>query len=112
MHPTTPPPWLAEACPPWCVVMHEQRDHVRDRRHVSASLTVPVTELRGIGDPTTPEEDQALAEELALCLHRRVGSRDTWLYVGDGRHQGLELSTDSWARVVPAVDRMVATALA
>jgi hypothetical protein len=105
-----PPQWLTEPCPPWCVVLHEQCDHERDRRHVSSSLVVPVVELRGIGEPDPPEEDQSVGEELALCLHRRVGSADTWLYVGDGSRQALELSPESWSRVVPALDRLVAAA--
>ena len=102
------PPWLTEPCPSWCVVLHEQRDQPSDRRHVSASLAVPVTQLRGVGESEAPEGDQERAAELMLCLHRLVGSRTTWLYAGDGRHQGLELSTDSWSLVAPALDRLLA----
>lgn len=102
------PPWLTEPCPSWCVVLHEQRDQPSDRRHVSASLAVPVTQLRGVGEPDAPEGDHARAADLMLCLHRAVGSRTTWIYAGDGRHQGLELSVDSWARIVPVLDRLIA----
>lgn len=105
---TPPPPWLTEICPPWCVVMHEREDHPRDRQHMSAALSVPVTKLRGVGEHPPPEGDHVVAEDMAVVLHRRVGSDATWLYVGDGRHQGLELSVGSWERLVPALDRMVA----
>ncbi|GIG25284.1 DUF6907 domain-containing protein [Cellulomonas denverensis] len=108
MQTQTPPPWLTETCPPWCVVLHEVADHERDRRHVSASLSVPVLALRGVGEPLPPEEDEVTGEDLALVLHRRVGDDETWLYVGDGRNQGLELSVASWSRVVPGLDRLIA----
>lgn len=104
---STPPPWLTETCPSWCVVIHEPEDHPRDRQHMSAMLSVPVLELRGVGESPPPEGDQVAGEDLAVVLHRRVGSTATWLYVGDGRRQGLELSADSWERLVPAVDRMI-----
>ncbi|MEV7972352.1 hypothetical protein [Cellulomonas sp. NPDC089187] len=77
---------------------------------MSASLTVPVIELRGVGETSAPGGEQPVAEELALSLHRMAGSTETWLYVGDGRHQALELSVGSWSRLIPALDRMVGRA--
>jgi hypothetical protein len=91
------PPWLAEPCPPWCVVQHAADDHEHDRKHVSTWLTVPVVELPA---------------DLGLCLHRRVGERTLWLYVGDGEHQALEIAADGWARLLPAVDRLLGLAAA
>lgn len=99
------PPWLTEACPSWCVVRHAPDDHEHDRKHVSTWLSVPAVELVPLLGG--PEREGAQPVELGLCLHRRVGERTLWLYVGDGEHQALELTADSWARLLPAVDRLL-----
>lgn len=102
-----PPTWLTEPCPAWCVVLHADDDHPADRSHQSASLAVPVTQLRGIGEHPPPPGDAVDTLDLAVVLHRRVGAAQTWLYVGDGQHQGLELDLGSWTRVLTAVDHLV-----
>lgn len=113
------PAWQVEECPAWCVVLHTTDDHESDRRHVSASLSVPVRELRPadaappvVGEPdlSGPDDgpgDRTVATELAVCLQRRDGGPTTWVYVGDGTHQALELSADSWHRLLPALDRVL-----
>lgn|GEM_PF-1068455 len=116
------PTWQADACPDWCVVLHAQDDDERDRTHVSASLSVPARQLLGgpgaevspfaerepSGPPGSPEAmDSTAAADLAVCLHRRDGAPSTWVYVGDGAVQHLELSTDSWRRILPALDRVL-----
>lgn len=111
------PGWQAEACPPWCVVLHEADDPQEDRRHVSASVPVAVVQralgrdeppplLGGTADPDDPEGPRLV--DLAVCLQRRDGAATTWLYVGDGERQALELCVDSWARLLPAVTRALA----
>jgi hypothetical protein len=102
------------------VVLHGQDDHVRDRSHMSASAGVPAQQLVGVGggavspfaEPCagapagTPDAlDRTATTELTVCVHRRDGGRTTWVYVGDGAVQALELSAESWARLLPAVDR-------
>lgn len=107
------PSWQVGECPPWCVQEHAEDDHVHDRKHASTWLTVPVVELEpvpaGEGGPGAPRERER-GEEVALCLHRREGRRTVWLYVGDGERQVLELTVESWARLRPAVDRLLARA--
>jgi hypothetical protein len=103
------PPWLAEPCPPWCVVQHAADDHEHDRKHVSTWLTVPVVELEPLLGARRERERPA---DHGLCLHRRVGERTLWLYVGDGEHQALEIAADGWARLLPAVDRLLGLAAA
>jgi hypothetical protein len=99
------PPWPPEPCPPWCVVRHAPDDHEHDRKHVSTWLTVPAVELEPLLHGA--EHERAQAVDLGLCLHRRIGERTLWLYVGDGEHQALELTVDSWSRLLPAVDRLL-----
>jgi hypothetical protein len=97
--------------------MHEQDDHERDRKHVSASLSVPVRQLLAeVGRAASPFAEPEVTTvpggvertaqvDLAVVLHRRDGEPTTWLYVGDGAEQLLELTVESWARLAPALDR-------
>lgn len=117
------PAWQVEECPSWCVVLHAEDDLAGDRRHMSASLSVPARELRApsaepsaeppavdgtaLPDPDDGPGDRVVATELAVCLQRRDGAPTTWVYVGDGTHQALELSTGSWHRLLPALDRVL-----
>lgn len=116
------PTWQVEPCPRWCVVLHAQDDDVRDRSHVSASLSVPTRQLLGTpgsavspfaepepgAAPGSPEAlDRTATADLAVCVHRRDGSPTTWVYVGDGAVQHLELTADSWHRLMPALDRVL-----
>jgi len=100
------------------VVLHAEDDLEGDRRHMSASLSVPARELRAasaappaagtaVPDPDDGPDDRVVATELAVCLQRRDGAPTTWVYVGDGTHQALELSTGSWRRLLPALDRVL-----
>lgn len=117
---TARPTWQVEPCPSWCVVLHGEDDHERDRVHMSGSLSVRVRQLLGAGsgavspfaepDPPAPvgsaeEHDRTATADLAVTVHRRDGARTTWVYAGDGAVQALELSSESWAHLLPAVDR-------
>lgn len=120
------PTWQVETCPPWCVVLHAEDDLEGDRVHVSASVSVPARQLIGgpaaalpaglhldEAAPGSPEAlDRTTHAELAVAVHRRDGARTTWVYAGDGSVQLLELTAESWARLVPAVDRALELARA
>lgn len=111
------PRWQVEECPPWCVVLHGPHDDEGERRHVSASLAVPARQLRTSGaagpplfgepDPDDGHGERTATTDLAVCLHRLDGGPTTWVYVGDGAEQSLELTVDSWRRLVPALDRVL-----
>lgn len=55
------------------------------------------------GRPSRPT-----AGEVVAILHQDDGG--TWLYVGDGFGQHLELSLDSWRRVIAVGQRLLAVA--
>lgn len=114
------PTWQVDPCPPWCVVLHAEHDLEGDRVHVSSAMSVHARMLLGGGQAATPPDldvepggpagspeahDRTAHAELAVAVHRRDGARTTWVYAGDGSVQLLELTTDSWARLVPALDR-------
>lgn len=117
---TDRPTWQVDTCPPWCVVLHAEDDLASDRVHVSASMSVHARQLLG-GSRTSPPPgvdvepggpagspealDRTAHADLAVAVHRRDGARTTWLYAGDGAVQHLELTADSWHRLVPALDR-------
>lgn len=111
------PTWQVDTCPPWCVVLHAEDDLEGDRVHVSTSMSVPARQLLGGAarpvharpdevPPRSPESlDRTAHADLAVAVHRRDGARTTWVYAGDGSVQLLELTAESWARLVPALDR-------
>ncbi len=104
------PSWQAGPCPPWCVVVHGEDDHERDRKHMGAAHHVPVVELAGSSTRSGTTVDRGEGVDLMLCLQRRDGAPDTWLYAGDGTDQMLEMGIEGWARVVPVLDRLIADA--
>lgn len=117
MTPDHRPTWQVDTCPPWCVVLHAEDDLEGDRVHVSTSMSVPARQLLGSTPrpgharldevlPGSPDAlDRTAHTDLAVAVHRRDGARTTWVYAGDGSVQLLELTAESWARLVPALDR-------
>ncbi len=94
------PTWQQDDCPSWCAVAHHEDDHPDDRKHVSVTRTVPVVEL-AVDGPTG--RDVPRATELVVLAQRRDGAVDTWLYVGDGREQLLQVTPGSWRRLVGSI---------
>ena len=73
-------------CPTWCVADHAAEDESR-ARHRSVTLDLPVVAPdRGMG--------------LMIELYRFGAEPTTWVYIGDGTDQRLELSRESVARLV------------
>jgi hypothetical protein len=66
---------------------------------MSQVVAVAVVQLAG-GEPG---RDVPKATEVAVVVHRREKGEQTWLYVGDGTDQCLELTPESWQRVVAAL---------
>ena len=94
-------------CPPWCVAVHAPDDHPHDRKHVSRDVAVPVTTLDATGDLASAARDVVRGAELVVTLHRRVGSAETWVYLGDGFEQRVEVRLADMHRVVEAFAGLV-----
>lgn len=103
--------WQVNDCPSWCAVVHQDEDAADDRKHVSEARAVSVVELVGT-EPRDAEVrvDATSATEMVVCLQRRDGASTTWVYVGDGFDQGIEMSVESWERVVAHVLEALARA--
>ena len=101
------PSWQVDDCPPWCVAVHEEDDHPHDRKHLGPELTVPATTLAAHASPDGVHRDERSASELVLSLHRRDGSHDTWVYVGDGFEQRVEVLLGDMWRIVEAFGHAV-----
>jgi hypothetical protein len=86
-------------CPEWCVAQHEVEDEGGVRRHRSAAVSLGVIEknLASAGEAT----------EVAIEMHRTEGESTTWVYVGDGFDQYLEVSLESVRRLVATLARVV-----
>lgn len=92
------PAWQAEACPVWCARVHEEGDHPDDRAHASDAVAVPVIAREVLpGDGGIVE--RAYGEELVLELYRRDDADTTWVYIGDRRRQGFEITAECARRL-------------
>lgn len=78
-------------CPRWCVAVHASEDESAISRHRSAIVDVAALQPAG-------------ATTLMLELHRTEGELTTWVYIGDGERQFLELSVESALRVAAALE--------
>jgi len=96
------PSWLTEDCPAWCSADHAEQAYAGDRVHTSDTLDVPaivrVTDCRG--GKTWHHVD---GTEVTVALSRRVGERETWLYIGTPDRQELELTLESAERLAEAI---------
>ena len=99
------PAWQQDDCPVWCVAVHRDADHPDDRKHTSAIRAVPVIQLCASGPTGT---DAPRTTELVILLQRRDGAPDTWLYVGDGNEQSIEVTPECWRRLVGQVSDVLA----
>lgn len=91
---TEPPSWQIDPCPAWCAGGHRENDHPDDRRHRSAATAVPVMVRR-----TTVEGDSLIhaaePSEFEVGLSRMDGDAETWLYLGDGPGDSVEVAAES-----------------
>lgn len=85
-------------CPGWCVARHEDEDENGMMRHRSAVLELGVIERS--------ESSAGEATDLVVELYRLEGESTTWVYIGDGFDQYLELSLESVLRLVTVLGRL------
>ena len=83
------------ACPPWCVADHRGELEGGAVRHRGPTVALGVL-LRH-------PEHGAVPAELLIEVHRSEGDATTWLYLGDGTDQRLELSIESTALLAQAL---------
>ncbi|PJJ61923.1 DUF6907 domain-containing protein [Compostimonas suwonensis] len=86
------PAWQQTPCPPWCVQEHADADPPADRRHVGSGHPVPVVLAPG-------GRAVATSAELSMIVWRFDGSPETWVYLGDGTGQRIEVSLESARRL-------------
>lgn len=99
--------WQEDDCPAWCTREHRDDDHPEDRRHLGESRAVPViAQHRELRESGLVEVVEAI--ELEIGLSRRDGETTTWVYLGDGRRQHLELSMESARWVWRELGRLLA----
>lgn len=94
------PTWQRSPCPPWCTSDHHEHDHADDRLHRSAGIVVPVVSRRL--SQLDPVRHDAAGREYELGLSQRDDGGETWVYLGAGPQECLELSLDSWRRILDA----------
>ena len=83
------------ACPPWCVADHRGELEGGVVRHRGPTVSLGVLLRHPDGRPQSAE--------LMIEVHRSEGEQTTWVYVGDGTDQRLELSIESTALLAQAL---------
>ena len=99
--------WQVDRCPPWCIGGHGERDHPDDRVHRSLGVTVPAVVRRPILTPTSLDFDVASAE-IEVGLARLDGDTHTWVYIGSGPGESIEISAESAAELVRVLSNELA----
>jgi len=89
---------VAIECPEWCVARHEVEDENGVMRHRSVVLELGVIERT--------ESSTGEATDLVIEMYRLEGESATWVYVGDGFDQYLELSLESVVRLAEALRKL------
>jgi len=98
------PSWQHSPCPPWCQGGHREDDLCGDRVHRSAGVEETLQArrthiVRGALEVATGPE------EFTAGLARSEGEDTTWLYVGAGAGQQIEIALDDLPRLREIVAR-------
>lgn len=97
--------WQVDDCPSWCVGGHRDDDRPADRVHTSAGESVEGRRLVGTVVEREGPRDDVRQAEVTVVLRRRDGAAETWVYVGDGFDQYLELDLPTWSRLLLLLSR-------
>jgi len=99
------PSWQQDDCSAWCEGDHHEDDQPVDCTHHSGGISVPVvTREQSIsGGQLYVTID---AGDFEIGLTRMDGQADTWLYIGGGAQQHIEITTESARRVETALRRL------
>jgi len=84
-----------DRCPWWCVVHHEPGERPADRLHECSGLVVPVIARPRSAPPATVGE----VREFVVIVSRKGDRAPTWIYVGDGEEQWLEVDVHTMSQV-------------
>lgn len=92
----------ARACPPWCVVQHDDQEHPDDLVHEGAHREVAAVSLVRYRDRDGTSYRRAVTSELSVVRYRYHTDDEDWIYVGNG-WSGLDLSPESAQRLARAI---------
>jgi hypothetical protein len=96
------PSWQLDDCPAWCAIDHRQEDHPDDRVHRTEAPSVPVIARSRRFDGELRYEIAAMDFEVGMS--RRDGEAETWIYVGGETEQPIEVTRESAARLLRALN--------
>lgn len=80
-------------CPVWCIADHAIEDEGRDRRHRSPTASLPGVR-RGV---------DGAAQSVELLVEVHDDGTGTWVYLGDGVADGVDLTAGSAERLALTV---------
>lgn len=92
------------ACPPWCAIPHDHE--VDGGEHQSAGVEVPAL-LSPLGS-SAGIASSPYSSDLVVVLRQAQEGGITWVYVGDGQQQGIELSIGSAVNLIRSLQSILA----
>lgn len=93
----------ARTCPSWCVADHPREDEPAAPRHRGETLVVPGIAVR-------PKASRVEGIELLVELHAEDGDPVVAVYIGDGTETGLDITTETAARLMRRVSEVLRAA--
>ena len=101
------PTWQVDPCPDWCTIEHQEHDHPDDRAHRDDGVAVAIT----IRVRTFEREIVEHVEPVEVILGRwkRDGEAHTWRFIGADTGLEIELTEESFQRVLDAMQQSAAS---
>lgn len=100
------PSWQHDDCPAWCDGGHRENDQSDDWVHHSAGITIPVI-TRELSIVNRQLHTAIEASTFELGLTHLDGQSETWLYLGDGTGQHINVSLESARRIEHVLRRVL-----
>lgn len=101
------PTWQRDECPPWCDGDHREQDHEEDHAHRSTRASIAAIARTVARSASDLPVDGAEAVDLEVAVWQRDGSHQTWVYIGSGPSQCIEISVSSARRVMSALSALL-----
>jgi hypothetical protein len=98
--------WLHEACPSWCLGGHSETDCAEDREHQSQIYELPAVLLSRTYPGAGRLEESTRATVIDVVRHRRVGSTEEWVFIGDDDCR-IDMSLESASRLVSVLMHVI-----
>lgn len=96
------PTWQRGKCPRWCVIDHTEHDLPLDQAHRDAGTDIPATLRRKYFAGSTLTHEIAPGT-ITFGRWRHDADNEDWVLIGDNEGEEIEMSLNSFRRLVRAL---------